>query len=445
VQAAGHGIQTLVDSTENTNSLQDPSAKYYDIVGFDPRGVGRTEPAARCMPDAASWWSWQLRTSSQGVLGSSDAALGRLWSMTHAWGNSCRNFTDSHDGPDIKRYMTTASVARDMLEIVEKHAEYVAARTNPHIKQSELVIHRKNAKLQYWGFSYGTYLGYSFAAMFPDRVGRLVLDSVVNSDDYNRIEGNGSLHDTERAMASFYTYCLQSGSEACPLASSTASIDELQSRVQNITQSLYHNPLAVPSEKGPEVLTYSDIRLLTFLSLYNPPDSFPRLAKILSAIEAGDGETLASQKWNFGIPHIYQCPISASEYDGDVPEFAILCADGEDVTGGDLKSFEEYWKEVERTSPSAGAIWSMSRLKCMGWKIRYVTIFYCALLYRFIFHNHSHLYHYTLRSTRSTLPCGKEYTDTTPIGPSIDTLAISAQKLRTPSSSSPIPQTPSHP
>jgi pimeloyl-ACP methyl ester carboxylesterase len=365
-------IQIIVDSAEDINSLEDASAKYYDIISFDPRGIGLTEPSARCMPDGASWWSWQLRMSTEGVLDSSDAALGRLWSMSHAWGSSCKTFSEGMDGPDIKQYMTTAFVARDMLEIVERHAAYVATRTNPKIKQTELASHRAEAKLQYWGFSYGTYLGYTFAAMFPDRVGRFILDGVVNSDDYNKNLGNGSIHDAEKGMASFYTYCLLSGPEGCPLASSTASVEDLHTRVQNITQSLYHNPLPVPSNYGPEVLTYSDLKALFLVALYRPLEIFPRLADILLAIESRNGDVLGRYPWNYQLSHIYQCPINSSEYDIDVPEFAILCADGDDISGGDIESFEKYWHELASTSPTMGQIWSLMRMKCMSWKIRYV-------------------------------------------------------------------------
>jgi hypothetical protein len=212
--------------------------------------------------------------------------------------------------------------------------------------------------------------------MFPDRVGRFVLDGVVNSDDYNHNYGNGSIHDAEKAMASFYTFCLQSGPEECPLANSAASIEDLHTRVQNITKSLYHKPLSVPSIHGPEVLTYTDLQALFFVSLYSPPILFPRLAEILLAIETRDDQTLKHYPWYYQIEHVYQCRLNSTpSYDMDVPEFAVLCADGDDVSNGDIESFEEYWKEMTKTSPTMGPIWSLMRMRCMSWKIRYVPLY----------------------------------------------------------------------
>lgn len=55
----------------------------------------------------------------------------------------------------IMSHLSTASIARDMLEILDKTG---------------------HARLRYWGFSYGTILGGVFAGLYPDRVERLVSD-----------------------------------------------------------------------------------------------------------------------------------------------------------------------------------------------------------------------------------------------------------------------------
>lgn len=60
----------------------------------------------------------------EGVFESSDAALGRLWSMSIAKGHGC-SLPSTVDGEaDIKHFVSTASVARDMLELVERHGEW---------------------------------------------------------------------------------------------------------------------------------------------------------------------------------------------------------------------------------------------------------------------------------------------------------------------------------
>ena len=137
----------------------------------------------------------------EGVFEASDAALGRLWSMSIARSQSC-SLPIADGEPDIRKYVTTASVARDMLEIVEKHGEWrekeakrLLQKASGCTKSSRLATKSIDVpeavkykpgeeKIQYWGFSYGTYLGNTFAAMFPDRIHRLVVDGVVDAKNY---------------------------------------------------------------------------------------------------------------------------------------------------------------------------------------------------------------------------------------------------------------------
>ncbi|KAH7379335.1 TAP-like protein-domain-containing protein [Phaeosphaeria sp. MPI-PUGE-AT-0046c] len=381
----GKNLQTIVDA-EAHPGLKPSDMRYFDIMGFDPRGIGWTEPAAHCM-DHASTWSWTLRETTEGILGSSDAALGRLWSMSQAWGASCKQSVDAEDGPDIKQYMSTGLVARDMLEIVEKHATWVAETLTRRGQGRGRTVHHpdvslwkpQEAKLQYWGFSYGTQLGATFSSMFPDRVGRVVLDGVVSSYDYNHSLGNGSLTDNAKVMKSFYTYCVNAGPEACPLTTANSTSDDVKDRVDDILESLYHNPLALSSPLGPDILTYSDVKGMLFSAGYAPIASYPFAFAVLAAIEAGHGPVLDMLQSAYRVAHIYSCPVPGSKPDSSIPEipdadsvplFAFLCNDGVDATHMTIDDFAAYWKQLEAVSPSAGAVWSSLMMRCTSWKIK---------------------------------------------------------------------------
>lgn len=372
-------LRTIVDSAIHPNNVAS-DAKYYDIIGFDPRGIGETRPAAYCTEDVAAAWSWTLRESTVGLLGSSDASLGRLWSMSHAWGAACKQTMDDEDGPNIKQYMATAYVARDMLQIVEKHADYVAEevarldiKKNRKRGLEEALVKPDEAKLDYWGFSYGTFLGSTFASMYPDRVGRVILDGVVSSWDYEHSLGNGSLVDNQKAMNSFYTYCVSAGPDHCPLTTKDSTFADVRQRTDDIIQSLYHNPLTMVTASGPDVLTYSDVKALVFSSLYQPLFAFPQIAELLHDIEVGHGEMIDYLAEQYRYSHVYSCssaPISDYAALVYVPTFAVLCGDGIDQSHVDLDHFVKYWDLLEGISPTSGAIWSMLKMRCAAWKIK---------------------------------------------------------------------------
>lgn len=90
---------------------------------------------------------------------SSDAALGRIWADAELFDDACyqqQNLTGDLVG--------TAFVARDLMQIVDALDE--------------------DGLLRYWGVSYGTILGATVAAMFPDRMDKVIVDGVVNPFEY---------------------------------------------------------------------------------------------------------------------------------------------------------------------------------------------------------------------------------------------------------------------
>lgn len=148
--------------------------RHFEILGFDPRGVGFTTPGLDCFGDEISRW---IHTSAQqSVMG--DLTQGNqnfLPRLAHAGGFN--RMCEMRSGP-LGNHVSTASVARDMLEIVDKVSEEKQRNGwSPSIPAEP-------PKLQFAGFSYGTFLGMTFASMFPNRVSRMLLDGVVDVEDY---------------------------------------------------------------------------------------------------------------------------------------------------------------------------------------------------------------------------------------------------------------------
>ncbi|GAA2389492.1 alpha/beta hydrolase [Nonomuraea africana] len=149
VNPGGPGASGLALAKHVAAALPPNLAGRFDVVGFDPRGVGKSEPALRCV-DPVKYFAPprpdQVPRSSaaeQVLLGRAEeyaARCGNLWS----W---------------MLPHLTTENSARDMDAIRAGLGE---------------------ERISYFGYSYGTYLGAVYASLFPHRLKRLVLDSAVD-------------------------------------------------------------------------------------------------------------------------------------------------------------------------------------------------------------------------------------------------------------------------
>lgn len=133
-----------------SDSVPGGAGAAYDWIGFDPRGVGASTPSLHCSPHYFGY----DRPSYVPT---------RRW-ITRYWQRKNQRYAAScADTPTERRllgHLTTLDTVRDM--------DLVRAALGA-------------STISYYGFSYGTYLGQVYATRYPTRVGRFVLDGVVNS------------------------------------------------------------------------------------------------------------------------------------------------------------------------------------------------------------------------------------------------------------------------
>ncbi|CAL9395639.1 Tripeptidyl aminopeptidase [Streptomyces sp. enrichment culture] len=147
VNPGGPGGSGLTLAGFVASTLPEEVAAQYDVIGFDPRGVGKSEPALDCRP---GYFTPARPDSVPGTPAVERANLTRAKAFAEACG-------EKH--ADLLPHIDTVSTARDM----DRIRRALGAR-----------------RINYFGYSYGTYLGAVYAKLHPHRVRRAVLDSVVD-------------------------------------------------------------------------------------------------------------------------------------------------------------------------------------------------------------------------------------------------------------------------
>jgi pimeloyl-ACP methyl ester carboxylesterase len=110
--------------------------------------------------------------------------------------------------------MTTAVNVRDMISILDAYSRCPEAAGIP-----------ESHMLNYWGFSYGTYIGETFGSLYPSRVGRVIFDGVVDPEAYSSGSWKENLTFMDAAFSTFFVYCNLAGPTLCPFYSGTTALD----------------------------------------------------------------------------------------------------------------------------------------------------------------------------------------------------------------------------
>ena len=298
-----------------------PVRAAYDIVGFDPRGTGEHDPI-RCLP-SDRLDAFFAADPTPDDAGEEQALL-----------TSITELTDGCEGKSgaMLPYVSTEDTARDM--------DVIRAALG-------------DEKLSYLGASYGTYLGAVYAGIFPDRVGRLVLDGALDPSLDGIETGKGQLVGFQQAFDSFVADCAKH--DDCPLPPDAAAAGR---RIADFYRELDANP--IPTFDPARPLTEGLANLGIGEALYAPEYFWEPLRTGLGQAFGGDGSTLLQ------LADLYTDRKDDGSF-GNLLEanIAINCLDK-----GSLSTLEEasaLVPDYEKLSPVFGAGFAWGTITCREW------------------------------------------------------------------------------
>jgi pimeloyl-ACP methyl ester carboxylesterase len=314
---------------------------HFDLVSFDPRGIIRSDPL-RCFRSQEQWAPLDVGIAFPITQAEIDAWIGADAYLVDA--------CDKRAGPIID-HMATANVARDMDELREALGE---------------------EKLNYVGYSYGTYLGVTYANLFPDHFRSLVVDGVLDPVAWSTGSGDAGttpfstrLHSDLGAQASleeFFRLC-DAGGALCAFGPHSAA------RYAALADELRAGPMQFKDPTTGEVVLYNYSFLIgdTLGAMYFSP-AWPDFAGFLAFLEENltpvSATTAAA---SFAAP--------AQRFHGRFPEFpryenfveggvGVFCTDSDNphsygawVSSGVAADATSYFGRIWTWISSPCAVW----------------------------------------------------------------------------------------
>ena len=257
----GSGISVIESQAElyKSGDLSEVLANY-DVIGFDPRGVGQSTPITCWTPeDVQAILAGQAEVPFSPLTPGSAADIVTQGSREAA---ACEEHTEV---PEILDHADTRSVARDM--------DVMRALVG-------------DKDLNYLGYSYGTYLGAVYTELFPDNIGRVVLDSAMDPTMARQEPMEGDAAAGEQSLRTYIES--QQGQAGFPLSGTT---DAAVAQLATFLDGLDADPLTV-SGSGTPLNRAKAVDAISKL-VTTSPDKWPLLTEGLTqAMNAHDGSAL---------------------------------------------------------------------------------------------------------------------------------------------------------
>ncbi|CAM5429307.1 peptidase [Streptomyces spiroverticillatus] len=245
----GSGVTTLPSAAKDYEKLR----TRYDLVSFDPRGVGRSAPV-KCQDDKALDAYYAEDATPD------DAAEEKTYADgIKEYAAAC----EKNSGKELP-YVGTTNAAKD-LDLMRQVLG--------------------DEKLHYFGISYGTELGGVYAHLYPKRVGRAVFDAVVDPTQKTEQSSLGQAKGFQLALNNFAKDCVARGDD-CKLQGSTPK--EIEDGIVALLERLDKKP--IPGAGGRQ-LTQSQATNGIVQTLYSK-EFWPYLEQGLDEADGGNGALL---------------------------------------------------------------------------------------------------------------------------------------------------------
>lgn len=298
----GSGMSTVAsfDGDPTVDALH----KSFDLIGFDPRGIGGSRPLIICQSDeerdAARAANNRLLTPEEVAKATADLKL---------QAEQCGKRTGAEAGIDGAAFLAsvgTDTVVKDM-----------------DVLRSVL----GDEKLTYVGYSYGTRLGYVYADQFTDNVRAMVLDGAVNPKDQGIDSILGQAKGFQSAFDAFAASCAAKAN--CILGQDPQQATAV---FQGLVRPLLEDPVKL---RDGRVLTFNDAITGTIQSLYSE-SLWTYLEDGLIGLSRGQGEGLMA------LADFYESRDANGHYDVGLNALnAVRCVDDattDDTTGRDINA-----------------------------------------------------------------------------------------------------------
>ena len=351
INPGGPGDSGVSFAERAGNAFSPDLLSAYDIIGFDPRGVG-SSTAITCSSDDDSSGS-TAEPSASGEASASPSASSAPSAGSTASATASAGTASSGDS-----YEEWAESTRQSFQEL---TEQCASNTEPaalldHVDTvsaaRDLDILRALAgqeKMNYLGFSYGTYLASVYAETFPANTGRMVLDGAIDPSLSLAEQGLGQAKGFEQALRTYVDYC--QASAGCPLSGGT---DAGVQQVRDLITSANSTPLSTSDPN--RTVTGSDIVTALSEYLYTTEQSWEPLNKALDqAINHRDGSAFAATEEQD----------TASKDDSGGAFQAVTCLDY--PVEGDKTTWAAQYEEAKRVAPIFGNTSVGMDLVCSVW------------------------------------------------------------------------------